>query len=243
MAGDPSLDISYHLFLEAASAGADFLEVGVPFSDPTADGPVIRLAAQRSLEEGTSLENVLKLTGSLKKETTVPLYLLSYFNPLCHFGLQQFFAEAAEQGAEGVIIPDLPLKERKRILPLADEKGVAIVPLLPPDLTGRCRLSLLQDARGFVYCITTAGVTGERNNFSSSFKKSLEEARQLTNLPLYAGFGVKNPEMACQAALMADGVIVGSNLVKEIPAASSQRDLLHRIRQKTHLYKKALKKL
>ena len=240
MAGDPTLDASRSLLLEAAAGGADFLELGVPFSDPTADGPVIQKAAQRSLARGTTVENVLQLTASLKKDTDVPLYLLSYFNPIFNYGLEKFFRTAGEKGAAGVIIPDLPLEERTELIPLADKNQVALVPLLPPGLSGKRLTKLLQDARGFIYCVSVAGTTGERKGFSSLLKKTMEEARTITKLPLYAGFGVQNPQMACQAAAMTDGVIVGSNFVKEIPDSSSREDLLQKVREKTILYKRAL---
>jgi tryptophan synthase alpha chain len=211
-AGDPDPEESLSR-LKAAAAHADVLEVGVPFSDPVADGPTLQRAATRALAAGVGVEASLELVRRLRRDHPVPVALLTYVNPVLAWGVDRFFAEAAAAGVDGAVIPDLPLEESASLRAAAHRQGVALIPFAAPT-TGDARLRALAEvAEGFVYCVAVLGVTGVRGRLSDRVAPLLERVRRVTPVPAVVGFGISGAEAAAAAAAAgADGVILGSAL-------------------------------
>lgn len=224
-AGDPNPETSLALFQALAEGGADVLEMGLPFSDPLADGPVNQQAALRALQAGTDVDTVFRLARSLRESSDTPLALLTYVNPVLRRGPRRFLAEAAEAGIDALVIPDLPAEEAGLGLggaSLADEAkqaGVHLVPFAAPTTTDE-RLARLRDANGgFVYCVSLTGVTGVRRDLPPGLSSLVKRVKAHTDLPVAVGFGISTPEQAAQVTEAADAVIVGSALVQEVEAA------------------------
>lgn len=218
-AGDPNLDTAQRLFEAVLEAGADIVEIGTPYSDPLADGPTIQASALRSLQSGFRLPHAFELAAALRAKTNQALVMFTYVNPLIQFTPDRFFQEAARAGVDGVIVPDLPFEESEAVRQTADDAGVALIPLVSPT-SGPDRIAqICTHARGFVYCVSSLGVTGERATMSDRVRDMVETARQHTTLPIAVGFGVSTPAQAAAIADYADGVIVGSALVSRIEQA------------------------
>lgn len=218
-AGDPSFDLSLQLFRTALQHGADLIEIGIPYSDPLADGPVIQAAALRSLQSGFELPWVFRLTKALRQETEKGLLLFTYVNPVLQYGFAEFFQEAKNAGADGVIIPDLPYEESEHVLQLADAANIALIPLITPT-SGIDRIQkICANARGFVYCVSSLGVTGERAKMSNRVEELVQLAKKFTHLPVAVGFGISSGEQANKIASYADGVIIGSAFIRRIEQA------------------------
>jgi tryptophan synthase alpha chain len=213
-AGDPSLDVTRRLVLEAARQGADIVELGVPFSDPLADGPVIQRAGQRALRAGVTLVRVLELARELRTEIATPLVLLTYYNPVLAFGLKAFARDAAQAGVDGVIVADLPPEEAGPFASEAEAAGVDLVHLAAPTSTpARLRL-IARRSRGFVYVVSLMGVTGIRDSLPPEVEGQLRALRLITTQPICVGFGISSPEQVRTVGRHADGVIVGSAIVR-----------------------------
>lgn len=215
-AGDPNLNATEDLVLALASNGADIIELGIPFSDPLADGPIIQKASQRALKAGTNVSKILGLVAQLRQKTEVPLVLMTYVNPLYSFGLEEFVKEAAKVGVDGLIIPDLPFEERDLIERLMFDYGLALIPLIAPTTPKDRIKEIIRLAQGFVYCVSVTGVTGIRGNVSNNVEAFLNTVVSNSNLPVAVGFGISTPEQGTRMAEVCDGVIVGSALVKLI---------------------------
>lgn len=215
-AGDPTFEDSLQLFRALLRAGADVIEIGIPYSDPLADGPVIQAAALRSLSHGFTLPRAFELTAALRKETNKALILFTYVNPLLQYGYDKFFRDAASAGADGVIVPDLPYEESSPVRAYADAANVALIPLVTPTSGAERIEAIAKQARGFVYCVSSLGVTGERAQMSARVQDSVRTVRQFTSLPVAVGFGVSSVEQARYVSTFADGVIVGSALVRRV---------------------------
>lgn len=215
-AGDPDLDTSYRLFCALLEKGADIVEIGIPYSDPLADGPIIQAASLRSIHGGFSLPQVFELTAKLRSHTNKGLVLFTYINPILQYGVERFVKDAAESGADGMIVPDAPMEESAEIRRIADQAGIALIPLVTPT-SGQKRVeAIVKDARGFVYCVSSLGVTGERAKMSERVEELVQMSKNYSNLPVAVGFGVSTPEQATNIARYADGVIVGSAYIKRI---------------------------
>ena len=220
-AGDPSLDASEKIVLAAAEAGADVIELGVPFSDPVADGPTIQRASERALKSGTSLSGVLDLVRRLRTRTEVPLILFSYFNPMLQMGLQKFAEAASSAGADGVLATDLTPEEAGDYRQAMSGRGLDTIFLGAPTSTD-ARLALIAGAsRGFLYLISRTGVTGERDSLPEDVPSLVRRARQFTKLPIAVGFGISLPTHITVLGGIADAAVVGSALVAEIEKAAS----------------------
>jgi tryptophan synthase alpha chain len=213
MGGDPSLEATRTFLVECANAGADLLEIGVPFSDPIADGPVNQRAAQRALDRGTTLEGVLETAARVRRAVSVPIVLLSYYNPILRFGLEEFARAAAAAGVDGVVIPDLPPDEGAALKAAADPAGLDTIFLAAPTSTDRRLAEVAEASRGFVYCVSLTGVTGVRTSLTGDVGELVTRLRRHTALPICVGFGVSTADHARQVASVADGVIVGSAIV------------------------------
>jgi tryptophan synthase alpha chain len=214
MGGDPDLDGSLALARACLRGGADLLELGMPFSDPIADGPVIQRAAQRALASGTTVSQVLTLAGRLRAESEVPLVLMGYVNPVLALGERTFLDRCVASGVDAVILPDLPPEEAGSFTALARERNVATVFLLAPTSTPARVDSVFRAASGFVYFVSVTGVTGARRELPEALEAQLDSLRGRCPVPLVVGFGVARPEQAARLGPHADGVVVGSVIVE-----------------------------
>jgi len=217
MAGDPDLATTKTLILEMEKAGCDIIELGAPFSDPLADGPTIQKAAIRSLRNHTSVSDVLNLVAHVRKESKIPLILMTYYNLVFKYGEERFVNDAVSAGLDGIILPDLPPEEAGTLIPPAKKSGLDTIFLLAPTSTGERMKLVCKVSQGFVYYVSLTGVTGARAGVQSSIQDSLKKIKQVTDKPVAVGFGISTPDQAAQVSLWgADGVIVGSALVKVI---------------------------
>ncbi|MGH2374917.1 MAG: tryptophan synthase subunit alpha [bacterium] len=213
MGGDPSLDATEAFLTCFSKSGADLLEIGVPFSDPIADGPVNQRAAQRALAAGVTLGDILDLVSRVRHRLHQPIVLLSYYNPVLQFGADRFCARAASAGVDGIVIPDLPAEEGGSLQTAAQPHGVDVIFLAAPTSTDARLARVAASSRGFVYCVSLAGVTGVRATLAADIGSLVDRLRRHTRLPVCVGFGVSTPDHARQVAAVADGVIVGSAVV------------------------------
>lgn len=225
-AGDPDLDHTRRLVLRLEEMGADLIELGVPFSDPLADGPTIQRASGRSLRAGTSLRGVLGLVEVLRRRVEIPLILMTYYNPIFALGEGKFVREALRVGVDGLIVPDLPPEEAGELLGLTGDSTLDLIWMLAPTSTDRRRDLICQRARGFLYYVSQLGVTGAREDLAEDLKASLAAIRARTSLPVAAGFGIKTPEQARAVSRLADGVIVGSALIDVMDGAKGAEEKL-----------------
>lgn len=220
-AGDPSLEATPELVLAAAAAGADAIEIGVPFSDPIAEGPVIQRASERALRAGATLRRVLQMVAQLRPQIEVPLLLMGYANPFYAMGAEAFAAEAAGAGVDGVICPDLPPEEGADFYAALAGRGVDGVLMAGPTTTPERLAQLSRQTRGFLYYVSLTGVTGARSHLAPGLEAGVRAARQSAEIPVCVGFGVSTPAQAGEIARYADGVVVGSALVSRIEEAAN----------------------
>jgi tryptophan synthase alpha chain len=225
-AGDPSLDITKKLIFGLEKTGVDILEIGVPFSDPTADGPVIQAASQRALKAGTTLESVLNLVTEVRKVSEIPIVLFGYFNPIFAHGVKKFAHTARRAGVDGVLVVDLPYEEAKELRIYTDAVGIDFISLIAPT-TGKERLTkIVAEATGFLYYISITGITGTAAPKIDNIKTEVNKIRKITNLPVAVGFGISKPQQAREIALFADGVVIGSAVVRLIDENKNNPDLV-----------------
>lgn len=217
-AGDPDLHFTKDLIFQLEEMGADLLELGVPFSDPMADGPTIQRASFRSLKGGTSLRKTLRMVEEIRKDVRVPLVLMTYYNPIFAMGERRFVEEALRVGADGVIVPDLPFEEAGSLMELTEGAALDVISMLAPTSTQKRRRMYCAKARGFIYYVAQMGVTGAREGLAEDLQEGLAAIRALTDVPVAAGFGIKTPEQARRVAQSCDGVVVGSALIDVMDA-------------------------
>ena len=227
-AGDPNLATTRAALLALQKAGADLVELGIPYSDPLADGPVIQAAAGRALAAGTTLAGVLELLSSLKGELELPVVLFTYSNPLLNCGMESFCQQAAAAGAAGLLVPDLPLEEAERLSPIAAEAGLDLVLLVAPTTPPQRMARIVAASRGFTYLVSVTGVKGERSQMETRVAGLVQQIKALGSTPVAVGFGISGVEQAVQVRDWgADGAIVGSALVKRMalaePVAAAQQ--------------------
>ncbi len=220
-AGVPSVEDTVKYVLDMEEAGATLIEIGVPFSDPIADGPVIMEADVKALENHIHLPQVMDIVKEIRKHTEIPIVLLTYYNPVFRYPADRFFTEAKEIGIDGVIIPDLPHEEQEEIRPLADANGVDIIQMVAPTSEERIRQNV-KNATGFVYVVSSMGVTGMRGNIQTDLSDIVKVVRETTDTPIAIGFGIHTPEQAGKMAKLADGVITGSGVVDIINKNGSE---------------------
>ena len=222
MAGDPSLQDTEALVPALERAGADIIELGVPFSDPIADGPVIQQAAERALRGGASLRLILDMVTGLRSKTQVPLVLMAYFNTIHALGEEAFCRQAVAAGVDGLIVPDMPPEEARDLEAGARRVGLSLIFLLAPTSTGERRVEVARHSHGFVYYVSLTGITGAKLTDVDDVRRNVEKIRRTTGIPIAVGFGIASPEDAKRVAECADGVIVGSAIVRRI--AEHQHD-------------------
>ena len=213
-AGDPDLGLTERLIQEMAAAGADIIELGVPFSDPMADGTTIQLASDRALAGGTTLAGILAMVKRVRINCDVPLLLMGYYNPVFAFGPERFCREAVAAGVDGVLLVDLPPEEAQEFCQYADASGIDFISLLTPTSDSSRIEKVTAIARGFIYYVSVAGVTGARATVAADISTMVAKIQTRTELPIAVGFGISTPEQAGAVARCCDGVVVGSALVK-----------------------------
>lgn len=214
-AGDPDLETSEKIMLKMAEAGCDLIEIGIPFSDPIAEGPVIQEANLRSLSQGTTTDKVFELTERVSKQIDIPLVYMTYLNVLFKYGYDNFLEKAVKSGISGVIIPDLPFEEKQELQSVAEKYGIDVISLIAPTSENRIKM-IASDAKGFVYAVSSLGVTGTRSEITTDLDTITKHIKDVTDVPVAIGFGINTPEQAKKYADIANGVIVGSAIVKII---------------------------
>jgi tryptophan synthase alpha chain len=240
-AGDPSLGVTRRLVIEAAKRGADIIELGIPFSDPLADGPVVQRATQRALAAGVTLPRVLELVREMRGEVTAPLVFLSYYNPILAFGLKTFCRTAVEAGVDGVIVADLPPEEAGPLHLEAEAAGLELIHLVAPTSTPDRMRKIAKATGSFIYMVSLTGVTGTRAELPPDLAQHLRALRGITTKPICVGFGISGPEQAAAVARFADGVIVGSAIVKLVERYGGSSELLVQVGDFIAALKKALR--
>ena len=222
-AGDPDLATTRTALLALQANGADLVELGIPYSDPLADGPVIQAAASRALEVGTTPASVLEMLAGLKGELTLPVVLFTYSNPLLNVGMETFCADAAAAGAAGLVVPDLPLEEAEKLSPIAAAQGLDLVLLVAPTTPAERMARIAAASRGFTYMVSVTGVTGERAQMESRVAGLVGQLKAMGPTPVAVGFGISGPQQAIEVRSWgADGAIVGSALVKRMAQAKAE---------------------
>ncbi len=223
MAGDPSLNATKNIVLMFEECGADIIELGVPFTDPLADGPTIQRAAERAQKKGVTLKKVVALVKELRRKTEIPVVLMTYYNPVFKYGDERFFNDAKKAGVDGVIIPDLPPDEADELIRFARKNDIATIFLLAPTSTSERIKKVAASSTGFIYYVSMTGITGTRLLIDSSIGKSIKDIHKITGKPVAVGFGVSNPAEARAVAGISDGVIVGSAIVKKAHEISEKQ--------------------
>ena len=213
--GDPDLETTAKIVREAVANGADLIELGIPFSDPTAEGPVIQGANIRALKGGVTTDKVFDLVRELRKDVTVPMVFMTYSNVVFSYGANKFISTCKEIGINGLILPDLPYEEKEEFLPQCKKYGVDLISLIAPTSENRIAM-IAKEADGFIYLVSSLGVTGTRSEISTDLKSIVDVIRQNTSVPCAIGFGISTPEQAKKMADIADGAIVGSAIIKII---------------------------
>lgn len=211
-AGDPTFEESVENIKALAAGGADLIEIGIPFSDPIAEGPVIQAANIRALSNGMTIERVFELAERVRAEVDVPLVFMTYLNPVFAYGYDAFFKRCAEVGVSGIICPDLPFEEKSEVCAPASRYGIEVISLIAPTSEDRIKL-IASEAEGFLYVVSSMGVTGERAEIKTDIASMMETVRSCAKVPAAIGFGINTPEQAAEMAACADGVIVGSAIV------------------------------
>ena len=228
-AGDPDLGTTADLILTLVEAGADLVELGVPFSDPMADGPTIQAASERALAAGTTLAGILQLVADVRKKTQVPLILMGYYNPVFCYGSEQFIRDAAAAGVDALLLVDLPPEEADEINAVMEESGVDLITLLAPTTPRERMERLAAAAKGYLYYVSMTGVTGAQKISPDDIRVAVEELKGMANIPVGVGFGITTAEDARAVGAFADGVVVGSALVKVIEENGQSEELLSKV--------------
>lgn len=216
-AGDPIMEKTVEYILELEKAGASLVEIGIPFSDPMAEGPVIQEANIRALANGMTTDKVFEIVKEVRKVSNIPICLMTYLNPVFHFGYDNFFKKCQEVGVDGIIIPDCPYEESKEVSDVCYQYGVDLISMIAPTSKNRT-LEIASKAKGFIYLVSSMGVTGMRSNIVTDIEGIVESIKSVTDTPVAVGFGINNPQQVKHFGNIADGVIVGSaivNIIKE----------------------------
>ena len=229
MAGDPNIETTSEILLKLQENGADLIELGIPYSDPLADGPVIQVAASRALKSGTTPRKVITLLESLKGKLNIPIILFTYLNPLLSFGFEQFCEMASNAGVSGLIIPDLPLEEAYKFSQIVTTHSMDLILLVAPTTPFRRMKKISNHTKGFTYLVSVTGVTGERNEMENRVEKLIAELKEISNHPIAVGFGISTPGHVKKVLEWgADGVIIGSAFVKRI-SNSNEKDIINQV--------------
>lgn len=239
-AGDPDLQTTEKLIFILEKSGADLIELGVPFSDPMADGPTIQMASERSLANGTNLKMIFKLVKRVRQRTTIPIILMGYYNPFFRYGLKELVSDAKNAGVDGILTIDLPPEEAGEMKTQIDRAGLDMIFLLAPT-SDEARINLIaKNAKGFIYYVSLTGVTGVRAKLDKDIKKQLATIKKSTNLPIGVGFGISNPTQAKSVAKWSDAVVVGSAIIKIIESSRNKRQMVQKVAKFISSLKRAM---
>lgn len=211
--GDPSLEVTEQLVYAMEEAGADLIELGIPFSDPTAEGPVIQEANVRALRGGVTTDRIFQMVRRIREKTSIPMVFMTYANVVFSYGAERFIKTACELGMDGLILPDVPYEEKEEFAVICRQYGLDFISLIAPTSYERIRM-IASSAEGFVYCVSSMGVTGVRSEITADVGGMVKLVKQAKDIPCAVGFGISTPEQACKMASLSDGVIVGSAIVK-----------------------------
>jgi len=214
-AGDPTLEITGQLILQMAEAGADLIELGIPFSDPVAEGPVIQAANDRALSGGTTTDKIFDMVKNIRKSCDVPIAFMTYANPIFTYGTERFMKNCREAEIDAVIVPDIPYEEREELLPFCTKYDICPISMISPTSEERIRM-IAKEAQGFIYCVSSMGVTGIRQEIGNDAERMIKLVKEVKDIPCAIGFGISTPEQAANMLKFADGIIVGSAIVKII---------------------------
>lgn len=212
-AGDPSIEVTEQLFYRMAQAGADLIEIGIPFSDPVAEGSVIQEADKRALDGGTTVDHVFSMMQRVRRSCDTPAACMTYANPIFTYGTDKFMANCRNAGIDAIIVPDIPFEERNELKPFCDKYGITLISMIAPASGERIRM-IAKQAQGFLYCVSSMGVTGIRHKIGNEAEEMIRLAKTVQDIPCAVGFGISTPEQASKVAGFADGIIVGSAIVK-----------------------------
>jgi tryptophan synthase alpha chain len=226
-AGDPDLETTMALITALDEAGVDVLEIGVPFSDPTADGPTIQAASQRSLQKGTTLSAIFHMLETVRKFTEIPIVLFGYYNPIFIYGTERFSKQAKKSGVDGILVVDLPPEESRELRQYTDRADIDFISLIAPTTSSERIGKISQKATGFLYYVSITGVTGTQKPVVSDIKKEMDRIRKQTTMPVVVGFGISTPEQAAEIALHAEGVVIGSAFVRLIEENGNTNNLVN----------------
>lgn len=228
-AGDPTLEVTKALALEFDRIGVDILELGVPFSDPMADGSVNQAAAERALEAGTTVPGVFKVIEEIRRESEIPIVLFAYLNPVYTYGFERFFHDAEKVGADGILLLDLPPEEQAANSELTNVEGLQCIRLIAPTTPENRIQSIAKQAEGFIYYVSREGVTGVQTSLAEGLEEQVAKVCSASTVPVVVGFGISQPEQAATVAKCADGVVVGSCIVKTIAENLDAEDLVAKV--------------
>ncbi len=212
-AGDPDLETTEKLIYAMEEAGAGLIEIGIPFSDPTAEGPVILEADTRALAAGTKIRGIFEMLARVRQKTQIPMVFLTYVNPIFTYGRDKFFKQCQEVKMDGVIVPDVPYEEKDTLAPYAEKYGVEIISMIAPTSHQRIQM-IAREAQGYIYLVSSLGVTGVRKQITTNLAEIVKKIREVSDRPIAVGFGISTPEQAKEMAAISDGAIVGSAIVK-----------------------------
>lgn len=211
--GDPDLDVTKQLLTAMQEAGADLIEIGIPFSDPIAEGVVIEAANERALAAGCTTDKLFDMVKEARKEVTIPIVYLTYLNPVFTYGKEKFMKRCVECGIDGIIVPDMPYEEKGELSGVCEEYGIDLISLIAPTSHERIKM-IAEEAAGYIYCVSSLGVTGVRSEIKTDISSMVELLREVTDTPCAVGFGISTPGQAYEMAALSDGAIVGSAIVK-----------------------------
>ncbi len=220
-AGDPSIEITEQLVLRMAEAGADLIELGIPFSDPVAEGPVIQNADIRALSAGASVDKIFDMVKRIRKKCNVPIAFMTYANPVFAYDPDRFLNYCMNAGVDALIVPDLPFEEKGELMPFCLKYGISLISMIAPTSNSRIQM-IAGEAQGFIYCVSSMGVTGVRQDIGNDVKEMVRLVKEVNDIPCAIGFGISTPEQASAIAEFSDGVIVGSAIVKIVEQYSSE---------------------
>ncbi|AAM24781.1 MAG: Tryptophan synthase alpha chain [Caldanaerobacter subterraneus] len=229
-AGDPDIDTTYDIVLALEEAGADIIELGIPYSDPLADGPTIQASSQRALAKGIKIKDIMDLVMRIREKSDIPIVYLVYYNSVFKYGIEKFLEDSKNAGVDGLIIPDLPLEERKEVLDVADKYEIYLIPLVAPTSKERIK-GITENGKGFVYCVTLTGVTGAREEITTDLEEYMRLVSSYTSMPKALGFGISGPEMARKLKSLSDGIVVGSAIVERIAKGYNRCEMLKEVKE------------
>ncbi|NLL97318.1 MAG: tryptophan synthase subunit alpha [Clostridiaceae bacterium] len=236
--GDPDIETTEKLIPAMAEAGADLIEIGIPFSDPVAEGSVIQQADERALKNGCTVDKLFDMVSAVRRKTDIPLLFMTYLNPVYVYGKEKFLCRCKQCGIDGMIVPDMPFEEKDELSGECEDYGVDLISMIAP--TSRERIDrIAKEAKGFLYCVSSLGVTGVRSKITTDMGEMIRRVREVTNIPCAIGFGISTPEQAAHMAQLSDGVIVGSAIVKLI--GEYGRESLKPVTEYIRRLKKAIK--